>query len=104
MKNSVITQTLDLSLTAKTLLTYCLLMFSAQGSTSLTHTTSSFHPSVIDLEPFRQNIRLNSTPVLSYDAELTLLDEIAESPLGRFLLKNKGLNGYWTAYLILLWR
>lgn len=35
------------------------------------------------------------------DNLLTLLDELAEFPLGRFLIKNRGgLSGYWTYYLI----
>lgn len=30
-----------------------------------------------------------------------MLDQLSEFELGRFLLVNKGLNGYWTAYIIL---
>jgi len=30
---------------------------------------------------------------------LSLLHQLTEFPLGRFLLQNKGLNGYWTAYI-----
>lgn len=30
-----------------------------------------------------------------------LVEQLAEFELGRFLLANKGLNGYWTAYVIL---
>lgn len=33
--------------------------------------------------------------------ELDLLNQLTQFELGRFLLKNKGLNGYWTAYVIL---
>lgn len=32
--------------------------------------------------------------------QLDILDQLAESPLGRFILENKGLNGYWTDYTL----
>ena len=32
---------------------------------------------------------------------LDYLDELKSSSFGRFLLKNKGLNGYWTQYVCL---
>lgn len=33
--------------------------------------------------------------------EMDLLEQLSDFELGRFLLSNKGLNGYWTAYIIL---
>ncbi|AFC71498.1 methyltransferase domain-containing protein [Rickettsia australis] len=35
------------------------------------------------------------------DEQLSLLDQLREFELGRFLLANKGLNGYWTSYIII---
>lgn len=32
--------------------------------------------------------------------QLDILDQLAEFPLGRFILENKGLNGYWTDYTL----
>jgi len=36
---------------------------------------------------------------LSKEKTLDLVDQLSQFPLGRFLLHNKGLNGYWTAYI-----
>jgi len=38
---------------------------------------------------------------LPFDQELEMLRQLEQFELGRFLLSNKGLNGYWTSYLIL---
>jgi len=35
------------------------------------------------------------------DEKIKLLTELSEFELGRFLLTQRGLNGYWTAYVIL---
>lgn len=32
--------------------------------------------------------------------QLDILDQLAEFPLGRFIIENKGLNGYWTDFTI----
>ena len=47
--------------------------------------------------------RLKHATVLSLplDDELELLHQLNEFELGRFLLSHRGLNGYWTAYIIL---
>ena len=39
--------------------------------------------------------------MISFEEENELLRQLSEFELGRFLLKNKGLNGYWTSYVIL---
>lgn len=46
--------------------------------------------------------RLRNTPslILPLEEELTLLNQLTEFELGRFLLENKGINGYWTAYWV----
>lgn len=47
--------------------------------------------------------RLRNTPKLSLSLKDTLeiLKELEQFALGRFLLRNKGLNGYWTSYVVL---
>ncbi len=35
------------------------------------------------------------------EEKITLLHQLSDFELGRFLLSNKGLNGYWTSYVIL---
>ncbi|MFF4406315.1 class I SAM-dependent methyltransferase [Streptomyces sp. NPDC001262] len=37
--------------------------------------------------------------VLPLDETLDILDQLQEFELGRFLLHNRGLNGYWTSYI-----
>jgi SAM-dependent methyltransferase len=37
--------------------------------------------------------------ILPLEEELALLAQLQEFELGRFLLHNKGLNGYWTSYI-----
>ncbi|WP_367606954.1 class I SAM-dependent methyltransferase [Legionella sp. W05-934-2] len=55
----------------------------------------------IDLDSIKERISKNPTPILPIDVELQLAEELVTFPLGQFLLKNKGLNGFWTAYMIL---
>ena len=47
--------------------------------------------------------RLRSATSLTFPLEetLSLLHQLTQFGLGRFLLENKGLNGYWNAYAIL---
>ena len=54
-----------------------------------------------DLTIYKKNLEAKETLTLSLAEELTLLNELAQFELGRFLLENKGLNGFWTAYIIL---
>ena len=56
----------------------------------------------LNLDSHRNRIACNTNLTLSLNDTLRLLDEIVEFELGRFLLMNKGLNGYWTSYIILL--
>ena len=38
--------------------------------------------------------------ILPLEDELVLLEQLEEFDLGKFLLKNQGLNGFWTSYII----
>jgi SAM-dependent methyltransferase len=46
--------------------------------------------------------RLKETPnlTLPLEEELMILHQLSQFEFGRFLLKNKELNGYWTSYMI----
>ncbi|MCB1111750.1 MAG: class I SAM-dependent methyltransferase [Chlamydiales bacterium] len=35
------------------------------------------------------------------DEQLAIVDQLAAFPLGRFLLQNRGLNGFWTDYILM---
>lgn len=53
------------------------------------------------VEQITERLR-DSTDSLTYslEEELSLLDQMTQFELGRFLLQNHGLNGYWTDYII----
>ncbi|XVN42481.1 MAG: hypothetical protein RCG15_07740 [Candidatus Rickettsia vulgarisii] len=55
----------------------------------------------IDLTSYQVNLHNKKDLILPLNIELELLNQLAEFDLGKFLLLNKGLNGYWTSYLIL---
>lgn len=40
-------------------------------------------------------------PGLTVESQLDILRQVAESALGRFLIQNRGLSGYWTDYVLL---
>ena len=45
-------------------------------------------------------IQTGDKPYLTVARQLELLNELADFPLGKFLLQNRGLNGYWTDYVM----
>lgn len=69
----------------------------------ITHSTKSLLENTKETSAIVGNIkdRLRETPnlVLPLQKTLQLVDQLSEFPLGRFLLHNKGLNGFWTSYI-----
>lgn len=63
----------------------------------ITHSTISF----FDPEKIKTRLQSTANLTLSLNETLNLLNQLTEFELGRFLLENQGLNGYWTSYLIL---
>lgn len=61
------------------------------------------HTSVhdLDLEKIKERIKNSQDLALPVEQELQILEELTKFELGKWLLENKGLNGFWTAYLIL---
>lgn len=55
----------------------------------------------LDLSIFKNRLVSKTDLSLPLDVEMDLLDQLCEFEFGRFLLINKGLNGYWTSYAIL---
>lgn len=49
----------------------------------------------------RERLRQSDSLNLPLDETLAMVDALEAFELGRYLLANKGLNGYWTAYVIL---
>lgn len=64
----------------------------------ITHNTEFIKD--IDLTLYQENLRSKKSLILPLNVELELLNQLAEFDLGRFLLLNKGLNGYRTSYII----
>ncbi len=55
---------------------------------------------VLCLSEYEKRILGLAKPYLPISEELALLKQLNEFPLGRFLLNNQGLNGYWTDYIV----
>lgn len=54
-----------------------------------------------DLAATEARLKSEENLTLPLDETLSLLKDMTQFELGNFLLKNKGLNGYWTSYIIL---
>jgi SAM-dependent methyltransferase len=66
----------------------------------LSHTIS---PESLDdcIQKISARIRLEGDkPYVTVTRQLELLEQLAQFDLGRFLLQNQGLNGYWTHYIL----
>ncbi|WP_051555215.1 class I SAM-dependent methyltransferase [Legionella fairfieldensis] len=65
------------------------------------------HPSIssdisqTSLEDIKKRLSQCDNLFLHLEETLSLVDQLAAFELGQFLLENKGLNGYWTAYIIM---
>lgn len=55
----------------------------------------------INLDSHIARIKSKTGLTLPLDSTLELLQEVSKFDAGRFLLNNKGLDGFWTAYFIL---
>src|SRR3954453_22915513 len=67
-------------------------------------TTSKVHSKTLNQIVEETKLRLQQTPesklFLPLSTELDLLYKFTEFELGRYLIENKGLNGFWTRYVI----
>jgi len=71
-------------------------------SSSSSHQIISHQPNKkLDLKACREHLRSLPNPALPLEEELEMLDQLTKFDLGKFLLKNRGLNGYWIDYMIL---
>lgn len=64
----------------------------------ITHTKNEIS---FDISEFKNNLIKKENLSMPLHEEMNLLEQLSHFELGRFLLSNKGLNGYWTAYIIL---
>ncbi len=66
------------------------------------HTSSKItygEPTKQLVELIKQRLLHTKNLFLSLSETLSLLESLSQFELGRFLLHNKGLNGYWTSYI-----
>lgn len=63
--------------------------------------THNINESCIEIENIREKIKNKKNLALSEKETIKMLYQLNEFDLGRFLLSNRGLNGYWISYLIL---
>lgn len=54
----------------------------------------------LDCETIKERINSSDNLCIDKEEELEMVDELQKFELGQFLLKNKGLNGYWSSYVI----
>ncbi len=53
------------------------------------------------IEQLKQKIRqVGNKPHVTVEEQLHIVDELAQFPLGKFWLQNRGTDGYWTDYMI----
>lgn len=64
----------------------------------VTHTSNEIN---FDINQIQERLRSKKTLFLPLEEELRLLQELTEFELGRFILSNQGLNGYWRNYAIM---
>lgn len=64
-------------------------------------THKNLSPVHINISEYEEKLASKADLSLPLDQELEMLKQLSKFELGRFLLLNQGLNGYWTSYLIL---
>jgi SAM-dependent methyltransferase len=57
--------------------------------------------SCLNLDDIRTRLITSNNLTINLQDELDILKQLTKFELGEFLLKNKGLNGYWTSYVII---
>lgn len=79
------------------LLSSCLSVSAALGDGEIiTHNPGS----QVDISSHIERLKGCDNLCIDLEEELAMLDQLQEFELGRFLLSNHGLNGFWTSYLI----
>ena len=68
----------------------------------ISHQTESIDSFAVIIERIAQRItNTEDLPYVTVLRQLKLLGELTLFPFGRFLLENKGINGYWTHYMVM---
>lgn len=68
----------------------------------ISHQTESTDLFAVIVERIAQRItNTGDRPYVTVLRQLKLLEELTLFPFGRFLLENRGINGYWTYYMVM---
>jgi ubiquinone/menaquinone biosynthesis C-methylase UbiE len=67
------------------------------NATLITHSNVSSR----DTNTIKKRLQTTQNLIFPLETTLKLLEDLTQFELGRFLLENQGLNGYWTSYIIL---
>jgi SAM-dependent methyltransferase len=71
-------------------------------ATMMTHEDKSEQKKpVFDRAQCEERLRSSTNLALPLDEELQLLQQMTEFEFGRYLLENRGISGYWTAYWLI---
>ena len=80
---------------------YVNLLWKCLMKDSVKHTLISHQSSTYELNDLKEQLQKKTGLALPLEEELKILEELQSFELGQFLLANKGLDGFWTAYVIL---
>lgn len=73
---------------------------SIKKSRLISHSTSPVEMSELLQTKIKEITQQGDKPYVSVQQQIELLHQLAEFDFGRFLLQNKGINGYWTHYML----
>jgi hypothetical protein len=82
---------------------FVFIIFMAMGKTMAADHKLITHTSQETFDLNAHIVRLKSTPnlILPLEEELAILDQLTQFNLGKYLLENKRINGYWTAFWVI---
>ena len=68
----------------------------------ISHQTESIDSFDVIVEKIAQRItNIGDLPYVTVLRQLKLLEDLTLFPFGRFLIENRGINGYWTHYMVM---
>jgi ubiquinone/menaquinone biosynthesis C-methylase UbiE len=77
------------------------LVSNAETSNLITHTAADKNVASVVLEVKERTKQEGDKPDSTVEEQLKLIDELAKFEFGRFLLVNRGINGFWTRHMVL---
>ncbi|HIG0326731.1 TPA: SAM-dependent methyltransferase [Legionella pneumophila] len=66
----------------------------------ISHNTDSFQLNTVIKQMKERIIKEGDKPHVTVETQLKILQELSQFGFGQFLIKNQGINGYWTHYML----